>query len=391
MKGDLFKVVIVVVLTTLGSCSGKKPSGLTSIRIDPKDSQSLMLSEFFEEINYVFLDDSDTLPLVNPYKISFKGDLILVSDNVLDNIHVFNDSGERQFSLQSLGQGPMEFSHLEDFFVHGDSIIIKDNVLKKLLIFDLKGQVLGEQKFKLLSAEFFYHPFFRIYYLENNEAYNFAKIDSDDNILERDYQVDQNILGFKLLSNHGFQKDSFRNLIFFNIPYTYHVAVFNELGKMVNILEFDFGTANISSSQHARFGHGYEKRNFVEQHQLVEMITCFFPFRNGYFVFFIQSNKVWHFVWLDNNFKVIQQAKSFNNDLDLMKIRTIPWSYDEEYVVFMTRSIDLYNDFKERENEIRTNYPSSQIISFYEKYKEKLQDDKTVLVKLKINSNLNPL
>jgi len=48
------------------------------------------------------------------------------------------------------------------------------------------------------------------------------------------------------------------------------------------------------------------------------------------------------------------------------------------------------NDFRDRENEIRAKYPNASILRFIDENEEELQNEKTVLVMMKVATYLNP-
>lgn len=383
-------LVLLMISAFLQSCSKSEKdfNSKTTIKLDLDKSGSSLLSDFFDNINYILLDESDEIPLAKPYKVFMHNGLILVHDNVLDNLHVFDSSGKLRTILKSSGQGPFEFSHIGDFVIYNDSLIVKDNVLKKLLYFDLQGGILGESKIQINSSEFFYNPRTQLHFMDNGEEFNFLKIDQNDNIIDKYYQVSSHLNGFYFRSNLGFYMDKFRNKILFNIPFTYHIAVFDPMGNFEGIIEVDLGSASMDQETLGRYKNGYERRTFVEENNLSEMVTCFFPFENGYFIFLVQGKGNMHFIFVDENMSVRKQANLFKNDLDGMKIRTVPWTFADEHVVFTSRSIDILNDFMEREAEIREKYPNSSIIEFIETNKDKLATEKTVLILLKVSNAL---
>lgn len=383
---------ILILLTTsafLQSCSENDNNSKPNIKVQLDNSGSTLLSDFFDDIDYILLDESDEFPIVKPYKVVFYNGLIIVHDNVLDNLHLFDFNGKNRTILKSLGQGPMEFSHIEDFVLYGDSLIIKDNVLKKLIYFNLKGDILGESKSLISSSEFFYTPKMQLHFMDNRDEFNFLRLDENENISDKYYLVSKHLNGFHFKSITGFYRDKFRNRILFNIPYTYHIAIFSLLGNLDSIIEIDLGRASMDQETLSRYNKGFERRAFVEENNLSEMITCFFPFENGYFLFLVQGKGNYHFIFLDEKMNVRKQSKLFKNDLDGMKIRTIPWTFTDEHIVFTSSSIDILNDFMEREAEIREKYSNSSIIKFIEKNKDKLASEKTVLILLKVSKALN--
>lgn len=379
------------VLFCLVSCGSDNSSPWSKVEVNLDKSSSMLLSDFFESIDYVLLEETESAPLANPYKILFIQDKIFVHDNTLDNLHVFDLYGHLLFILKSMGKGPNEFSHIRDFTVKGDSIVIKDDVIKKMIFYNIQGKYIGERKFQLNSHHFFHHPEFDLHYMNHEDEFDFIKVDQKGNVLDRYSPVPEHLQGMMFNSKEGFQWNRMRNKIFFNIPYSNNIAVFNTSGKISDIIEIDLGNDMISPIDLIRLKENFaDKSEYIEENNLVEMVHCFFPFENGFFVFLIQGNKTRHYVWLDPEMKVKRQADNLKNDLDGMIIRTIPWAYSGDQVVFKVNSTNFLNDFREKEDEIRAKYPDSSILRFIDENEEQLQNEKTVLVMMKVSSDLIP-
>lgn len=384
-------VLAFAIMFCLVSCGNVNLSPSSKVEIKLDDSSSMFLSDFFESIDYVLLEESESCPLANPYKILFSGDKIFVLDNTLDNLHVFDINGHLLFILKSMGKGPNEFSHIRDFMVRGDSIVIKDDVLKKIIFYDIQGNFIGERKFQLNSYHFFHHSEFDLHFMDFEGEYVFFKVDPEGNVLDQFFPVPEQLRGISFNPKDAFQWHKTKNKIFFNLPYSNNIVVFEPSGKMSEIIEIDLGKDMISPQTMIRLKENFAgKSEYIEENSLVEMIHCFFPFENGYFIFLIQGNKTRHYFWLDSKMNVKRQANMLKNDLDGMIIRTIPWAYSGENLVFKVNSTNFLNDFREKENEIRGKYPNAAILRFIDENVKELQNEKTVLVMMKVSTDLNP-
>ena len=387
-----FRILFVFpILFCLFSCRSDNSSPSSKVEINLDNSSSMLLSDFFESIDYVLLEETESTPLANPYKILFIGDKIFVHDNTLDNLHVFDLNGHLLFILKSMGKGPNEFSQIRDFMVRGDSIVIKDDVTRKMIFYDIEGNFIGERKFLLNSYHFFHHPEFDLHYMDFEGESVFIRVDQKGNVSDRFYPVPEYLQGLSFNPKDAFQWNRIENKIYFNLPYSNSIAVFERYGKMSDIIEIDLGNDMISPIDLIRLKENFaDKSEYIEDNNLVEMIHCFFPFENGFFVFLIQGNKTRHYVWLDPEMKVKRQADNHKNDLDGMIIRTIPWAYSGDQVVFKVNSTTFMNDFRDRENEIRAKYPNASILRFIDENEEQLQNEKTVLVMMKVSTDLIP-
>ncbi|MCR9084298.1 MAG: 6-bladed beta-propeller, partial [Cyclobacteriaceae bacterium] len=145
MRKLLFFILI------LFSCQAKDDFDEDFIQIDLSSAKESVnnLSDFFSSVEYVMLEDSDDNPLVQPYKIVSFDSLIFVEDQELDNLLIYNRSGDFLFALNSSDSGPKEFNQIEDYQVSENSIIIKDNILMKFIEFDFSGNFVQESKHQL--------------------------------------------------------------------------------------------------------------------------------------------------------------------------------------------------------------------------------------------------
>ncbi|HTO14969.1 MAG TPA: 6-bladed beta-propeller [Edaphocola sp.] len=125
------------------SCSKKTNNDIKEISIDFDKIESLDLSNG-NEINLEFSDSSiirriDELRLYNKthYFIRSGSDLLL-----------FDDKGFFKNQIGQKGNGPMEFTHFNSFFVRKDTVFIYDAMSKRIILYDLNGKYL---KYELLK------------------------------------------------------------------------------------------------------------------------------------------------------------------------------------------------------------------------------------------------
>jgi hypothetical protein len=100
-----------------------------------------------------------------------------------------------------------------------------------------------------------------------------------------------------------------------------------------------------------------------------------------------QTNKNLHFIFLDKEMNVKSQVNNFENDIDQMKIRNIPWTVFENNLIFKINSVDFYNDYIAKFSEQKVSIEEGSIHEFFHINQEKLKDDQTVLVSLKLRED----
>jgi len=101
-----------------------------------------------------------------------------------------------------------------------------------------------------------------------------------------------------------------------------------------------------------------------------------------------QSNKSLHFIFLDEKMNVKRQVRNFENDIDYMKIRNIPWTVFENNLVFKINSVDFYNDYIAKFSGQKVTIEEGSIHEFFQNHQEKLKDDQNVLVSLTLRDDL---
>ena len=379
-------LIIFLFFTILISCGQKTQNKPDRIALNLKESKESLLSEKFEDIEYILLDYQDSFPIVQPYTVIFYENLIFVNDRVLENLFVFSSYGKVLKVIKSTGTGPQEFIQINDFQIFDDHILIKDNRLKKIIAFDFNGNFKFELKEELQSSNFYFSNEFTTHFMNNdlsNEGFNFLG-KSKEEIIERKVKIRHGMAGIKMAVANSFIRNKFKNEIIFNIPFSYEIALFDTLGKFKNSIEFNLKDSGIDLDKRIKLMNGTLDYSIVKEEGLTEMVTSFFPFEGQYFAFFERGGNEFQYVFLDDDFKVISQSNKIKNDIDGMKIRNIPWTSTGEHLVFKINSNDFLNDYHSKFDKTKKEFPKASIHDFISKNSHLLDQDKTVLVLLKV-------
>jgi hypothetical protein len=392
-----FFCLIFIGIQILTGCSSKKNKSIENtieIPIDLDASIKGKYSEVFSSIEYILLDDPETNLLVNPYKLRFLQNRIYVQDIGTENFHSFNDQGEYIFSINSEGQGPSEFTRIEDFQVTDDSIFIFDRFLDKILQYNLEGKFIKESKAINQGTGFLKKEGKTLMYMDNRldlSPYNFL-------LFEKTSRIEQNIpirKGFEtesqLLSN-GFSLSPFDSGIYFNIPFTYEVAFFDPNLNFKRKLKFNLGKYEISDEFRSSFFGSRDRSKFDnirKEKSLVENLSGFFDLGSYYALSIQQGGNKLHYFFLDRDFKVVYQFDQLINDIDGMTIKGIPWTSSNDQIVILINSISFYNNYLEVFSGKNITLQNKNVHSFFDSKKEKLKEDKTVLILLKVKKEIN--
>ncbi|GHT60071.1 hypothetical protein AGMMS50239_08220 [Bacteroidia bacterium] len=137
---------ITVIAFLLLSCSHARQGDLLEIPIDIDQNNSLALSEIAEEITAIEMELTDE-SVINPQDIQ----RIIISENEVfiapvKSILVFNKTGKFIRSIGSHGQGPGEYTGIDNIALDKKKrLIVSSN--RKIIFYDLNGKFLKEKSF----------------------------------------------------------------------------------------------------------------------------------------------------------------------------------------------------------------------------------------------------
>ncbi|MFN3996685.1 6-bladed beta-propeller [Algoriphagus sp.] len=370
----------IICLISLGSCSNAKEISSEKELFEEKISQIIDLtdvksgyfSDLFDSVRYVLLQEDKEIPLVHQFKTIFQDDFIYVSDIHLNNLHKYDLNGNLITILKSNGQGPKEFSQIEDFQIVGDTIIIYDGNLGKLIYFNQNLEFIKEIKHNFSSTNFYRGKNFNLFSLNNvtnSQEVKFVKIYDNKNPPQYFTATNQNALGrVRLL--HGFVKNSNSTEVSITLPFSHNIALFKEDGNLKVIKEFTF---NIDEVEEIR--------------GQIKIINAFIPFGEFYFITVFFGKNGFQ-ILLDQNSETKYIGKNLINDLDGLNYYFLPISFYKDFLILYFPSIDIYNLYKSSEEKIKENHPYSNLHNFVNENEKELIGDRHVLVFLKLKDQL---
>lgn len=369
-------------------CNGK--SEIPNFEMKPINldlSSKGKFSDFFESIEYILLDTPDESPIVEIHNTKFLGGRIFLQDYVTSQLFIFDDKGRFEKVISPMGKGPGEYFQMSDFHVMNDTVYILDCFLNKLLQFDLSGEFVQESSHYLNNNNFYVGTEYKLLFNSFNPEYgryNFLRLNGQglDGFVEFEREK-ENIVNYS--SHTGFIDDPHRDYIYFNIPYSTDVAIFNKKhGDLSQAIRFDFGKYNteirILKERYAI------QRELQSQHNLVLGLSAFFPFKDQYILVVNQGGNKFHYLLLDQNFQPIEQFVDLKNDIDDIEFVKYPWSFSDYELVFSVSTIDFYNDYVSTFKNKKVNVNDKNVHGFFNKHKERLIEDNQMLIKLKVKS-----
>lgn len=358
-----------------------------------EDSKKGKFSEVFSEINYLLLDVGENEALIRPFHILFANNRIILEDRELSNINFFDSLGKYLASIKSNNSGGPETLKQSEFLqVLGNQLLVSDVPLAKTIFYDLNGNFVKEKKENLVFDAFYQFENHRILFsgldgIPHSKIFIKQSIsDPTDTTLMDDFPKDY--YWFGIGTKDGFMRDEVEEKVYFNIPYSYEIAKFGMEATIQGKIEFDFGSYGLSHDDRFRLAENKKLDKYLSENSLIKDIHSFFPMPNHFFMYLYQQSPsrkpVHHFIVLDRNFKVSHQSINPVNDLDQMNIGGVPWTFNKDNVYFIVNSIGFYNTYLSKFSGKQVDIKSGNVHDFFQKNKEKLKNDKTVLVSLKL-------
>ena len=377
----------ILLLVLFVSCIEKinqQESTIKKVEIDLKSSNDGKLSEVYEELEYVLLENSGVYSIVRPYKVSFSKGIIGIEDRGGEQYLFYDPNGLPLFKIKATGEGPGEFLRTEDFQIFEDSIVIKDAYLGKFLTYDRQGNFLAERKARVNHGNFWIGEKAIFYYSKNifqHGPFNFY-IENNEEI-HTALEVSQSKENIVYSDKNGFMLDNNQGNIVFKIPFSNQVVFFDVDGNLTKNVCFDFKEFSVTEEHRSTLGEN-QIFDLVQQKNLVNYVSSFFPIENGYFISFGVGFKESHQVFLDENFMVKKHIKNIKNDLDHMPIGTIPWFYTSNKIGYLMPSSEFYADYLEKFKSSEKRSQANNLHRFIGKYGDRLGEDSYVLILLKL-------
>lgn len=360
---------------------------LQVVSIDMDVSRKAKLSEYFSEINYTLLDYSDDEPIVNAYNMDFAQDKIYVESRETAKVFVFDKNGKVLNILGKNGDGPGEFRLIDDISVSGDTVRVRVGHANKYVLLNHQGDLLGEEKLDYRGV--LYEDLkFSLYHIQDGvseERWTYLRKDKVKNNEVGYLPIRKGFERFYAFGElNGFIIDPINGEIFFAEHYDYLVQNFDKEGFLKKTIRFDFGKNNWDLKSRLELARsGQERQDYLSENQVVQSIGDFFPFQDVFFMSFRMKMKN-YWVFMDKSFENLNVINDWENDLDLMKLDYWTWTKTEDEIIYQKSSRGFFNDYKAAFNGKSVVMRPGDVHHFFEENREKLQEEKIVLISLKL-------
>jgi hypothetical protein len=143
---------LVVLFVLCLSCDRKEKiltGDISQIEINIDKASYIALSDIVDSFRFVPLETTDDCLIGRVDKVIFMDDLFFVLDTELSkSVFVFDKMGRFKFKIDRLGQGPGEYTFLNDMAINAKDQTIELLADLKIIKFDLSGKFLSEIKFE---------------------------------------------------------------------------------------------------------------------------------------------------------------------------------------------------------------------------------------------------
>jgi hypothetical protein len=371
---------IALVLGLLCSCT--RGTDLTlenqTLKIDLDKGSNGNFSEFIGHMDYFLVKTDSPSILVSPYKVVMNDSIYFIGDSFQKKVFKYNKHNGAYNMIGKSGEGPNENLELDDFSINQKGIITYDSKLKKFLKYNLKGEFLEEKKSSFQKLVFYQGDNFKLIYSHNDPDLGSRILYVSDDEEIKGFIPIENWFAKKLtLDQNGFVYNKKLKQIFFLLPYTNEIVIFNEKGELIKIVKLDFGKYNFDKESWQKYDDFNSQINYAIENKLVFQVNSFLVLDNYYVLSVNQEGGKSHLIILDHDFNLIRHFNGLNNDLDNVKLSAIPWSGYNNKFLFMINSKRFINEneflIEQREQKIKSNITSFMELNGEELFKDEYQ------------------
>ena len=356
------------------------------VRIDVQESEVGGFTDFVDRMDYFLVRTRQPNLLVSPYKIVARDSVYFIQDFFQKKIFKYDKFLNSYKTYGKAGEGPLENMELDDFMVQDDSIFIYDSKLRKFLTYSEKSNYVKEEKGAFYRSLFYWGRDFKLVYSHNDPEVGFRIVRIDNNGDTQAFISIEKWFEKKITRNPtGFILDERRNKIYFLLPYTNEVAIFNSSGILEQLVHFDLGSYAFGEMEYTRFPELRGQLKHATDNNLILQIGVFLPLKNGFLVSFNQEGNGRHWVFLDDDMNVKAQFKDPKNDIDSSAISAMPWASYGNKVVLLANSKRWFSENEEKSLDwVSSN--RSNVLEFWKENQDFLfEDEHQILIELTLS------
>lgn len=347
------------------------------VNINPDESKTLNFSKTANFIKYVPLETTKEALIKHVEKMFMADSLIVIFDDMLSDIFLFDHDGKYINKCGRKGEGPGEHIIFDDvFFDKNTNLIFAHEAIKRVMyIYNLSGDLIRE----IPTNHIWFRSFCKvdngywIYTGYNNEDTDNSLLKVDDDFAIVNGQFPQKVFFRTIIHSTFVQKE---NEEYFISPYNNIIyRIYND--SIAPYIKINFGDKTLPYQKMATFTDEKEYIKLIERGNYLGYLGDFLFYKNQlYFTFSnISENSVQYTVCYDIEFNKVNiydgyspyRKKDFKfNDMTFMQPKTT----FEDNLVFLVYPYDLQEkDMQTLQEDIRYNVDlDSNPILFFMRY-----------------------
>ncbi|MCH7410241.1 6-bladed beta-propeller [Belliella sp. DSM 111904] len=350
------------------------------LEINPSTAKHIMLSELFEDVEFIKLETKEDFLISQIEKIEYFNNMYFVLSGGV--IFIFDQVGEIVSKIDNKGKGPEEYQTIWDMYIDRDNNTIEllDTPSAKILTYDFEGNLKDIWRHGLIAESFTKADSDKyLFYCGNNFNDKVSqklviKSKSNNKILNSFIEIDKKHAKFLHFKNNRRFAHTSKSIsiveVFENVVYKYQN---NELSKKYSV---DFGKNNISKEfLNQDFDNAMFFAKEARLNEFAFLIHSFFE-SDDYLFFAYEFGEKVQFVFYNKIKGSILNVKGLSDDLffyeknEISEIREfLPLAQSEEkFIIAIEPStfLDMFNKSNNVTNESPNILNLVKSIEYYE-------------------------
>jgi hypothetical protein len=370
-------IISCIAILSFFGCKGEKSESILpkTIKIDLDSGEPGNFSDFIENLRYHLVKTDSLNFLVSPYKIVANDSSYFIEDSFQKKVFFYNKYTNNYAVIGTHGEGPGENLELDDFSIHNNMVTINDSKLKKFITYHFDGEFKQEVKSLYHRSIFYQGENFKLLYSHSDPEVGYRIIREERSKEVNGYLKVEDWFAQKITRDqNGFVYCDKLKRIFFLLPYTNEIAIFDEHGELVELIKIDFGKYAFTKDHWSKFKDFNSQIKYASENKLVFQINSFLVLENFFVISVNQEGGASHLIVLNHDFNLLNHFTNLNNDIDNVKIAAIPWSAYSNKFLFIVNSKRFLNDNNSL-IEGKANVSMSNISQFMKSHGDDLSED----------------
>ena len=331
---------------------------------DIAQDKKISMDSLIECMDYITPEFTNESMLSKYDKILFSEEYLFILENNVNNkaVFIFDLDGKYISKVNSIGQGPGEYSEISDFYYDDKNALIGVLSNSQILRYNLNGEFQDKVNLrKYLISEIAYNNG-SIYAYSNSlsnveDGYSLIVFDEDFNPIYTDYPLNKKLINFPLtfnkrtLSNN--QKNVFFNAINNDTIYSVH-SDYMDAKYIMNFGEYKFPDSNFKELLEDG-EKAIDKLNMLYDSKYILFGIQDYHVTDKYlYINFLKNTMIFHSFYSFDTQKSMTFSSSSQNlyPLNVFPVKVISGSYDNNFYMTLDNGFIEHIKFKEEQENI---------------------------------------